>query len=596
MKNKKPLIKYTDRNFDSIKESLVEHAKRYYPDQYNDFNDSSFGSMIFDAVAYVGDIMSFYLDFQVNESFLETALQYNNVRKIAEQMGYKYYGRPSSYGTATFYISVPSNVIGSGPDVEYIPILKKGSQFAAAGANFILLEDVDFNKNNVEQVASKFDDTTGKPSEYALRSFGRVKSGARFTKTITVGALQKFLRIKVGPSIINEIETVYDTNGNRYYEVNYLTEDTVFLETTNPRALQDGVPSIIKPKVVARRFTTQQDESGTYIQFGYGSDDEINLKDVTDPTTVVLKKAGKGYITDDEFDPNELLNTDKFGVAPSNTTLTITYGANTQLNVSVGVGELNSVVDRLMEFPNSNDSTGANYGFVRSSLEVSNDNIISANTQTPTTEELKYRAYACRAAQNRIVTRNDYEAYCHKMPPSLGSVKRVSIHNDPSGTNRRIALYVISQNDSGHLVESNISVKTNLKTWLQKNKMINDGIDIIDAHIINIGFSYEAVTDPNLNSLSVLADVDLRLKNLFAEKMYIAEPLYINQIYNTINKTRGVVDTVKVTLEIKQGADYSSIPIDIADITSSDGSYIKTPKNCILELKYLDRDIKGASV
>jgi len=596
MKNKKPLIRYTDRDFDSIKKSLIEHAKRFYPDQYNDFNDSSFGSMVFDAVAYVGDIMSFYLDFQVNESFLETALQYNNVRKIAEQMGYKYYGRPSSYGTATFYISVPSNILGSGPNTEYIPVLKKGSQFSAGSANFILLEDVDFNKNNIEQVASKFDDTTGKPSEYAFRSYGRVKSGARFTKQIPIGEPRKFLKVRVGPSIINEIETVYDTNGNRFYEVNYLTEDTVYLETTNPRAQQDGVPSIIKPKVVARRFTMEQDSSGTYLQFGYGSDDETVIKDVTDPSTVVLKKAGKGYITDDEFDPNELLNTDKFGVTPSNTTLTITYGANTQLNVSVGIGEINTVTDNIMEFPNTNDSSTVSFGLVKSSLEVSNDEIITANTAAPTTEELKYRAYACRAAQNRVVTRNDYEAYCYKMPPSLGSIKRVSIHNDPSGTNRRIAMYVISEDDSGFLTDTNISIKSNLKTWLQKSKMINDGIDIIDAHVINIGFSYEAVVDPNLNSLTVLADVDVRLRNLFTEKMYIAEPLYINQIYNTINKTRGVVDTVKVTLEVKKGAGYSSMPIDISDITSPDGSYIKTPKNCILELKYLDRDIKGASV
>ena len=249
-----------------------------------------------------------------------------------------------------------------------------------------------------------------------------------------------------------------------------------------------------------------------------------------------------------------------------------------------------------MEFPNTDDSSAALFGLVKSSLEVSNDEIITANTATPTTEELKYRAYACRAAQNRIVTRNDYEAYCYKMPPSLGSIKRVSIYNDPSGTNRRIAMYVISEDDNGFLTDTNISIKSNLKTWLQKSKMINDGVDIIDAHVINIGFSYEAVVDPNLNSLTVLADVDARLRNLFTEKMYIAEPLYINQIYNTINKTKGVVDTVKVTLEVKKGAGYSSMPIDISDITSPDGSYIKTPKNCILELKYLDRDIKGASV
>ena len=595
--SKKPVIKYTNRSFDSIKESLLEHAKRFYPDQYNDFSDSSFGSLMFDSVAYIGDIMSFYLDFQMNESMLETAIQYGNIRKMAEEMGYKYYGRPSAYGRATFYIRVPANSTAPGPDVNYIPILKKNSQFqSSAGANFILLEDVNFNDSNVEVVASKYDDSTGKATEYAMRSYGRVRSGAYFTTTISVPTAETFQKIRIGPSVVNEVVSVVDTEGHRYYQVDYLTQDVVYLETTNPRAAQDGVSSILKPFAAARRFTVEQDSEGTYLQFGYGSDDETVVKDVTDPRQVVLKTVGRNYITDSAFDPNALLGTDKLGINPSNTTLTVVYGSNTQQNVSVGISELNGVSDALMEFPNNTNPTGTTFESVFSSLECSNDEIIAANTSLPTSDELRYRAYAVKAAQNRIVTKNDYEAYCYLMPPSLGSVKRAGVVNDPSGTNRRVSLYVISENRDGELVQSNQSIKANLKTWLQKNKMLNDSIDILDSVIINFGFSYEAIVDPNLSTISVLADVDRRLRSLFQNKMYIGEPLYINQIYNTINKTIGIIDTVKVDVEIKNGVNYSPISIDISDIMSKDGSYIKTPKNCILELKFPNSDITGMAV
>ena len=594
---KKPIIKYSNRDFDQIKSALVEHAKRYYPDKYNDFNASSFGSMLFDSVAYVGDIMSFYLDFQFNETFLETALERSNVRRISAQMGYKYYGRPSSFGMGTFYVKVPAQSVGSGPDTTYIPILKKGSQFkASSGANFILLEDVDFNKSNIEIVAADFDDATGAATFYALRAHGRVKSGARFQKIIDVSSQESFLKVLVGPSIINEIESCYDSEGNRWYQVEHLTQDTVYLEEPNPNFTTDGVSAILKPHVAARRFTVVQDDTGTYLQFGNGSDNDLAVKDVTDPSQVVLKKQGRNYITDDAFDPNELLLTDKFGVAPADTTLRIIYGANTQQNVSVGIGQLNQVFENIMEFPNTTNAVGAAFDAVKNSLEPSNDEIISNNTLEPTTEEMKYRAYACHAAQNRAVTKNDYEAFCYKMPPNLGSIKRVTVFNDPSGTNRRLALYVLSENNNGEFVTTNSTIKKNLKFWLQKNKMLNDGIDIFDAKIINFSVSYEAVIDPTLNSLSVLADVDSRLRDLFSVKRHIGENIYKNEIYTTINKTIGVVDTVIVNIKIENGVDYSPLSIDIDHLLSKDGSYINTPKNCVLELKFLDRDIKGMAV
>jgi len=182
------------------------------------------------------------------------------------------------------------------------------------------------------------------------------------------------------------------------------------------------------------------------------------------------------------------------------------------------------------------------------------------------------------------------------MPPQFGSVKRASIVNDPGGTNRRLALYIVSENSTGNLTSTNDTIKMNLKTWLQKNKMINDGIDIYDAKIINFGFSYEFVVDPNYNSLSVMADVDANLRSLLSEKFYIGEPFMLNQVYSTINKTKGVVDTVVVTPEIKSGGSYSTESVDIEDIMSDDGTYIKTPSNVVLEIRSLDDDIKGTAV
>jgi len=596
MSTNKPIIKYSDRDFSSIKESLIEHAQRFYPDEYNDFNDSSFGSLMLDAVSYVGDIMSFYLDYQINESFLETALEYANVRRQANQMGYKFYGLPSAFGLATFYVLVPADLTGEGPKTDYIPIVKSGTLLKSAGeVTFTLLEDVDFNNPKVEVRAARWDDITGKTTYYALRAYGQVKSGASYLTEITVGAPQDFLKVEVGPSIISEIVSVHDSEGNEYYQVENLVQDVVFLETTNENVASDGVPSIMKPYVAARRFVVLQDENATYLQFGNGSDSETNLEDITDPSTVVLKTAGKNYLTDSAFDPNLLLKTGKMGVAPSNTTLRIVYNSNNSVNISVGVGFLNQISSANLEFPNANVDM-VNKSLIQQSLEVSNDEIIMENASLPTTDEIRYRAHAAFAAQNRVVTRNDYEGYCYQMPPQFGSIKRASIVNDPGGSNRRLALYVISEDEVGSFVKTNDTVKLNLKTWLQKNKMINDGIDIYDARIINIGFSYEFVVDPNYSLLAVMAQVQSALEKLFSEKLYIAEPIYLNQIYSTINKIKGVVDTIKVTPEIKSGGAYASISIEIDEIMSKDGSYISPPKNVVLEIKNPSTDIKGSAV
>ena len=594
MSNKK-IINYTSRDFDSIKKDLLEHAQRFYPDNFKDFSENSFGSYILDTVAYVGDMLSFYVDYQVNESFLETALEYENVRKLVKNQGYNYTGRPAAYGLATFYIIVPGRTTGLGPEATVIPVLSKGSEFKSnSGQSFVLTEDVDFSDPKNEIVAARFSQVTGKATSWAIRAHGMVKSTVLFQTQVEIGNMEKFLTVRVGPASIAEIKSVIDSDGHEYFEVDNLSQDTIYINSTNPNASIDGVPDIIKPKIVPRRFCMKQDDTGTYLQFGHGSDKKEALINVLDPSQATLKMSGKHYITDNAFDPNELLSNSSLGIAPSNTTLTIRYYDNEQNSVNVSAGDLNSVSVVGMRFPKSIGNTLSEEG-VRQSLEVSNDQAIVENTERPSTDHLRQVTYAAKAAQKRVVTRNDYEAYIYMMPSNFGKIKRAVVYNDPSGTNRRLSVYVVSQDGDANLIETNSTIKENLKTWLNKNKMLNDNIDIYGAKIVNIGFTYEIIVDPTSDKVQVLNSVNRKLLDYFSDKMYIGEPFYISRIFNIINKVEGVLDTVRVTPEIKVGTGYSGDAISIQEMKSNDGTYIKAPINSIFEIKYPGTDIRGTA-
>jgi len=591
---KKPFINYTSKNFDSIKQDLVEHAKRYYPNSYNDFSDSSFGGLIMDSVAYVGDMLSFYLDFQVNESFLETSLDINNIRRISSQMGYNYYGSPSSYGIISMFVLVPANSTGLGPDTRYIPIIKTGTKLSNGEASYRLTEDLDFNDPETEIVAARFDSNTGKPTQYALKGYAQIKSGVEYLKEIEVGNQEKFLRVRVTTAAANEIISVFDSEGHQYYQVENLSQEVVYLEQTNPNAASDNVTSIIKPFIASRRFVVEQDQDGTYLQFGYGSETQLDRTGLTDPSEVVLKMNGRNYVSDDAFDPSRFLGTDKFGIAPANTTLRIVFGSNNSTNVNAEINSISTVSNLIMEFPN--DITSPSLGTqqaVRNSAECTNESVITVERTIPTPEEIKYRAYAIYAAQNRIVTKNDYEAYVYQMPRKFGKVSRISVVNDPSGINKRLAMYVISKDNNDFFVNTNEVTKLNLKTWLNKNKMMTDQIDIFDARIINVGFNYKYNIEAGYSKNRVAADVNQAIRELFAEKQYIGEPIYITTIYQTINRIQGVVDTLKVTPVIKQSANYSNLGLEIEDVLSKDGTYLKCPKNCVFEVKFPNQDLKG---
>ena len=402
------------------------------------------------------------------------------------------------------------------------------------------------------------------------------------------------MRVRVTTAAANEIISVFDSEGHQYYEVDNLSQEVIYLEQTNPNASSDGVKSILKPFIASRRFVVIQDQNGTYLQFGYGSETQIDRDGLTDPSEVMLKMSGKNHVTDEAFDPSRFLGTDKFGIAPANTVLKVSFGSNDSTNVNSAINSIDSVEDLIIEFPN--DLTNPNAAIqqiVLDSVECTNEEIITVERTIPSPEEIKYRAYAVYAAQNRIVTKNDYEAYVYQMPRKFGKVSRISVVNDPSGINKRLAMYVISKNNLDNFVNTNDVTKRNLKVWLNKNKMMTDQIDVFDARIINVGFNYKYAIEAGFSKTRVAADVNQAVSELFDEKQYIGEPIYITTIYQTINRVQGVVDTIKVTPLIKQSANYSNLGLEIEDVLSKDGTFLKCPKNCVFEIKFPSQDLKG---
>ena len=419
-------IKYTSRDFDSIKNDLINHAKRYYPDQVADFTQASFNSMILDSVSYVGDVLSYYVDYSVNESFLDTAVEMGNIRKHARAAGFNYAGRAIAYGIIYAYILVPANSTGTAPDTRYLGTLKKGAQFASTnGASYTLLEDIRFSDPKCDFIAAEFNETTGETTYFAVRGFGQVSSGrmARAEVDLTDAAFKKFRKVKIGNTTINEIMDVYDSSGNKYYEVDYLSQETIYQETTNPLAASEGVRSILKPFVTARRFVMEQDSTGTYLQFGFGSEEEDD-NGLADPSQVVLNLKARNHITDSSFDPNQMLGTDKLGISPTGTRLTVVYKYSTTLSPATGVNTINQIIQSEIEFDEPNTLALDVMGFVRASLETTNSDPITGDTAELTPEELRVRAKTVFASQSRAVTTNDYKASIYRMPSTFGSVKK----------------------------------------------------------------------------------------------------------------------------------------------------------------------------
>jgi len=595
MAKKLTRIDYTSRDFDSIRRDLENFAKRYYPNTYKDFNQASFGSLMLDTVAYVGDILSFYLDYQTNESFLDSAIEYNNVARLARQLGYKLKTSPASYGILTFYIEVPATLNGVGVNSDLIPVLQAGTTLSSTGGGFYtLLDDIDFSEENNQVVVGSADGASGVPQTYVIRATGRAVSGRGAVESIKVGDFQRFLKFQLAAANISNVIRVVDTEGNEYFEVDHLSQNIVYKALRNSSASRTTVPNLLRAVPVPRRFVVETINGQTFIQFGYGSNDSQLSNRVVDPTELVLDLNGRTYTTDLDFDPTNLISTDKFGIAPSSTTLTIDYRFNTTGDVNASINSITTVVTPRFKFQSQGSISRADRSNVQSSLEVTNEEPFVGSISLPSSEEIRQRAYSYFATQNRAVTAQDYQAIIYGMPAKFGMIKRCNIAKDSAEFKRNINAYIISETNAGKLTPANTTLKNNLKNWLLQYKMINDTIDIIDATIVNFGVEYEILIDMSANKYTVINLCNSALVSLYSQKMEVAGAIYITDVYRALQKVDGVLDVTSVEIILKNGGIYSESSYDMELALSADGRRILGEKNVIFELKYANIDIKGS--
>ncbi len=593
-KNEKKLlpIDYTHREFESIQQDLLEIAERFYPDSFQDFSEASFGALMLDAVSYVGDQLSFYLDYNVNESFLDTSFQYSNVVRHGAIMGYKFGGRPSTYGSVALFLLVPATSMGLGPDTSYMPILKRGSTLSSdTGLSFVLTENIDFASPKNTFVAARTDATTGAPTHYAVKAYGNVVSGQFGQERVEVGSFERFKRVTLAAQNISEIISVFDSEGNEYFEVDYLSQDMIFKEIGNSNFKNDNVPSIIKPTLVSRKFITQMTRETATLQFGSG---KLNNSDVVaNPQNVAVNVFGKTYTTTATFDPTRLSENESFGIVPTNTTLIVTYRTTNGINSNVAVASLNTVVASSFEFTNRENLNSTKINDVQVSLEVSNEEPITGDVAYPNTAEVKRRIYDTFPTQNRAVTQADYENLAYRMHPKFGAIKRCSVQKDLDSQKRNLNMYIVSEDTAGKLTLANSTIKNNLKVWLNQYRMINDTIDILDPYILNFGVNFIVKPQKMSDKFLVIERCMDALRDHFKQPLFIGEALYISDIYEVLKNVKGVLDVVKASIFIKSGGIYSNSSIEIEKNLSSDGSYLAVPSNAIMELKFPDVDIIG---
>ncbi len=585
-------ISYVNRDFMGIRGDLLQMAERFYPENFQDFSEASFGAMMIDAVAYVGDQINFYLDYNINESFLDTAFQYDNVLRHGRALGYKPQGASSTFGEVALYVQIPADSSGLGPDTGYIPILQRGTRLSSKnGLAFILTENVDFNNPSNPIVVSQVDNTTGSPTYYAIKAYGNVVSGRLGQKKIKVGAFERFRTVQLGNPNIVEIVSVYDAEGNQYYEVDYLAQDMVYKEIANNNFKNDNVPSILKPMLVSRKFVAEPTRNGYTLQFGSG--DAAATDVVASPQSVAIDTFGKSYVTNTSFDPSRLSQNTSYGIVPSDTTLYVTYRVSNRTNSNVVVAGINKVASAKVTFEDRTKLNNANINTVINSLEVSNETPITGDVSSPSTSEVKRRIYDTFPTQNRAVTQADYESIALRMPGKYGSVKKVTIVKDADSLKRNLNLYVISEDKFGKLTQTNATIKNNLKVWLNNYRMINDTIDILDPYIINIGIEFVARLTPGQNKNTVMGAANRAIRDSLKSGFFIAEPLYVSNIYSELKKVEGILDVVSVKIINKAGGQYSGTTFNINKNMSLDGSYLLAPANAVFEIKYPEVDIRG---
>jgi hypothetical protein len=618
-------ISYLGKDFGQFKLNLIDFTKQYFPQSYNDFNESSPGSIFIEMASYVGDVLSYYADTNLKESFLHQATEATNVYDIARTLGYKVKNViPASVKLDIFQL-LPA--IGTGiavrPDYNYALKIKDGMQVKQENgpAIFRTIESVDFSFsssfNKTDVSVYETDDVTKLPTYYLVKKQVNAVSGEVKTATFNFTTAIPYDKIVLPDTNIMDIISIEESDGDNWYEVPYLAQDTIF-ETIPNLAENDpdlfvyrsSVSNLLKLRKTSKRFVSRlRSDNKVEIQFGAGVSDQNDEEILPNPSNVGNALAGMMQAVNVDIDPSNFLYTRAYGQAPANTTLTVTYTVGNGITDNVASNVLTNV--RSIKFSENVNATsnGSLINFIKTTVTTTNSEPARGAKTIDSISDIKNNAMANFSTQNRLVTAADYIIRCYSLPSKFGSVAKAYIIPDDQISQQqlmsyRIAnplamnLYVLGYNDSKQLTELNSAVKENLKTYLDAYRMLTDAINIKNAFIINIGIDFKVTTLPNYNSNDVLLRCISALKTAFdIDKWQINQPIIKSDILNVLANIKGVqsVLSIKINNLYDSTKGYSGNMYDLGTAERK-GIIYPSLDPSIFEIKYPDTDITGQVV
>ena len=637
--NKKSVkeVRYLNKDFTSFKENLIEFTKIYFPNAYNDFNESSPGMMFIEMASYVGDVLSYYVDNQFKESLLSFAEEKRTVYNMAQSLGYKPKLSSAASVDLDVFQTVPAISSGTGdsyttkPDLNYAMNLKAGMQVQSdTGISFVTTEDCNFKFSSSydPMTITVYESSANVPVTYLLKKGVRASSGTVATEFFTFNAAEKYKRIALANQNVLEVISCTDSDGNDWYEVPFLAQDTVFTDMENKvenddqlYTYSDQAPYLLKLLKTSRRFTTFIREDGrTELRFGAGTSDSPDEEIVPNPDEVGSTLPGSPTYLNTAFDRSNFLATKAYGQAPSNTQLTITYRYGGGVGNNVRGNSIRSIQSANIDL----DETSLNAGLAattKNSIAINNPTPAAGGRSAESIVEVKNNALAYFQAQQRAVTKDDYITRVYALPPKFGNVAKAYVVQDSqldskSGANAdaRIAnplalnMYLLGYNSRKKLVSVNQAVKENLRTYLGQYRMITDAINLKDAFVINIGVKFNILTKPTANKNEVLTRAIEEVKTFFeVDRWQINQPIVLADLVYRLSLVDGVSGVVPpkednlasnpiiITNKYKTADGYSGNLYDI-DSATKNGVIYPSLDPSIFELKFPASDIEGRVV
>lgn len=600
------IIKYLNLTFEDFVKDLKNSSRIYFPKNSRDLSEASSAEMMIENAAYVGDVLSHYLENRFQNTNVLTANDPKALVNGAAALGYRFQGPSAATGLQNFYCEVPTATGSLGnyiPDMRYAINYKNVQLQNTNGIVFEAVEDVDFSKVNIsssQQTAISRRSNTGIPTHFILKATAQVVAGKTITETFSITDYKPFKQIQISQPNVLDIVSVVDSDGDSWYEVDYLAQDSIFEGILNPGADSQDVPYLLKIKTVPKRFTKTIDPSTgkATLTFGTGKAIDVGTPIIPNPTDLAIDLKGKLTFSANFIDPQNFLKTRNLGLAPYGTTLTVQARVGGGRVTNTSENSLNQIIGKQTDFSSAGLDV-AELNNTLSSISTKNTEPLTGGQEAETIKEIQQNSTAFFAAQGRLNSREDYIARTLSMPSKFGKVFRVygTTNTDRNGG---VQLYVIAKNSQDQLIQAPLSLKKNIKNYLAKYTRLNQGIDILDAKIINIAIDYSIVVASGYNKSKVKIETLNKIKDYFnINNWQLNQPIIIDEIRVLIKETEGVVSIAEFEIYNKNNKifdnTYSEYVYDVA--TNTKNGIVFAKPDSIFELRYpTTTDIKVSAI